>query len=339
MKFILPEFEVRDAIGSLSEIHGWGLSQSKIPNAWKVTKGKGINIVVADTGRPDHPDLDGAIVASINCTNEKDEFDYNGHSTAICSILCAQENDQGIVGICPEATITTVKVMGSDGSGDIPSLYNGLKFVLEEATSRGKRTGYTPNILVCSLGLKVPFPSFIEELFIKLYNAGVVIVCAAGNSGKEIEYPAAYPECIAVGSYDKEMKVSSFSAKGKKLEFTCPGQDIYACFLNGTYKIVRGTSFSGPFLSGIIALALAKHRDQELLTGKNDMKTVNDVRKHLVKYSSDIGKTGKDDEYGYGAINVEDLINSTESTESLPELIPFERVVTKKSWWKKLLGL
>lgn len=337
--FQLPEFEVRDAFGALGQSVGWGLTQTNVPKAWTVTKGGGINLYVLDCGQPRHPDLIGPIVAGVNCTKEKDQFDYNGHSTAICSILCAQENDEGLIGICPDSKIVTVKVMDSSGSGDIPSLYAGLKFVLDEALSRGQRTGYSPHLAICSLGSRDPFPAFIEDLIIKIYNAGVIMVCAAGNSGV-VEYPAAYEQCIAVGAYDKDQKVTNFSGKGNKLEFICPGQDIYTCWLNSGYKIVRGTSFSGPFLAGIISLALAKHRDQEAITGKNDMKTIQQVRQHLVKHAFDLGDKGKDNSYGYGAINVENLIFDEHSNENLPVLIPFDKPKKKeKPWWKKLLGI
>ena len=42
-----------------------------------------------------------------------------------------------------------------------------------------------------------------------------------------------------------------------------------------------------PFVVGIIALMLAKHRKQEKETGKNDCKTVDEIREHLLKYTID----------------------------------------------------
>lgn len=160
-----------------------------------------------------------------------------------------------------------------------------------------------------------------------------------GNSGK-IEYPAKYPWCISVGSYGQDGKVTSFSGKGNRLDFIAPGSEVYTCWTNDSYRIVKGTSFSSPYLSAIIALAISKHVAQKKLTGKSDMETVDSVRRHLIKYAKNFGPDGRDDESGYGSVDISKLINDPNDSEDLPVLTPFvPEPVKKKPWWKKLLGL
>jgi hypothetical protein len=64
-----------------------------------------------------------------------------------------------------------------------------------------------------------------------------------------------------------------------------------------------------PFITGVILLMLAKHKkEEELVGGENDCKTVEQIREHLLKYTDDRGAVGRDEDGGYGVIDVEDLI-------------------------------
>ena len=53
-------------------------------------------------------------------------------------------------------------------------------------------------------------------------EAGIIIVAAAGNKGV-VEYPANYPEVIAVGSVDSMAEIAEKSATGEDLELLAPG--------------------------------------------------------------------------------------------------------------------
>ena len=56
-------------------------------------------------------------------------------------------------------------------------------------------------------------------------------------------------------------------------------------------------------------LMLAKHRKEvEFVGGENDCVTVEQIREHLLKYTDDRGTVGRDNDWGYGVIDVEDLI-------------------------------
>jgi hypothetical protein len=144
----------------------------------------------------------------------------------------------------------------------------------------------------------------------KLYEMDIPVVCAAGNTGKGgVNWPAAYDETIAVAAYDKSGNIAYFSSRGEKVEWSAPGVGIYSTYLNNGYASLSGTSMACPFITGVILLMLAKHKkEEELVGGENDCKTVEQIREHLLKYTDDMGAVGRDEDWGYGVIDVEDLI-------------------------------
>ena len=69
-----------------------------------------------------------------------------------------------------------------------------------------------------------------------------------------------------------------------------------------------------PFMVGIVALMLSKHRKQEQETGMSDCRTVEDIREHLLKYTMDKGRLGKDNSWGYGVIDVKSMFGSSSNS-------------------------
>jgi subtilisin family serine protease len=160
----------------------------------------------------------------------------------------------------------------------------------------------------------------LESRIKKLYEMNIPVVCAAGNTGQGgVNWPAAYDETIAVAAHDKNGRVASFSSRGDRVEWAAPGVNIYSTYLNNGYASLNGTSMACPFVAGVIALMLAKHKRQEKETGKNDCKTVEQIREHLLKYTMDKGKIGKDNAWGYGVIDVEKLIGTKPEPKPTPE--------------------
>ncbi len=137
----------------------------------------------------------------------------------------------------------------------------------------------------------------------------IPVKCAAGNTGQGgVNWPAAFDDTIAVAAYDKHGNIASFSSRGDKVEWAAPGVNIYSTFLNKGYASLSGTSMACPFIAGVICLMLSKHKKQEKETGKNDCKTVKEIRQHLLKYTDDKGVAGKDNDWGYGVIDIDRLI-------------------------------
>lgn len=303
-KIGLPRFTVKQVYPSLSEIVDWGLVQNNIPKTWSITEGEGIIVFILDTsGVTTHPDLVENFTGGVNVSGSKTSEDIAGHGGACAGIIAAARNDSGVVGVAPKAKFFMVKVLGDEGYGSASAISRGLQFCYESLSKDIK-----PNIVSMSLGGAGPIGNSGHWIK-KLYEANVPVICAAGNSGKEgVNYPAKYPECIAVGAYDKDGNLANFSTTGDEIAFAAPGVNVCTTWKNGDYAVLNGTSFSCPFVAGIVALLLAKHKKQENETGLNDCRTVEEIKAHLIKHSIDKGALGKDKGWGWGIVNVEELI-------------------------------
>ena len=125
----------------------------------------------------------------------------------------------------------------------------------------------------------------------------VTVIAAAGNDGRDqINYPAAFPGVIAVGSTNSQDEVSSFSTRGEHLSVSAPGEDIWSLdtFDNNGYLTLDGTSMAAPFVSGVAALLMQKH---------GTALTPGQIRGMLEATAVDRGAAGYDDAYGHGRVN------------------------------------
>jgi subtilisin family serine protease len=308
----LPDFKVEEISTTFSQSFDWSLKYANIPNTWKVTQGEGMTIAVIDTGMPDHVDIGDNAVAGANLVDGEDIYDYNGHQTHCVGIICAKNNNQGFVGVAPKAKSVCFKALNKNGSGSYSQIAKALEAVKE----------LRPDVVSMSLGGSTPSVAMHE--FIKdLYAMNIPVVCAAGNSGfAGVGYPAAFPETIAVGAFDQYGKIAGFSSRGSQVDWAAPGANIYSTYLKNSYASLSGTSMACPFMAAIIALMISKHRKQEKETGKNDCKTVEDIRQHLLKYTNDKGNVGKDNDWGYGVVDIEKLITGESSKPTTTPLKP-----------------
>jgi subtilisin len=107
----------------------------------------------------------------------------------------------------------------------------------------------------------------LEDACNAAYNAGILVVAAAGNEGNRsgktdtIGYPAKYASVIAVGSINSSNIRSSFSSTGTALEIMAPGESIQSTYYNGGYATMSGTSMASPHVAGIAALIIAANHN------------------------------------------------------------------------------
>lgn len=233
---------------------GWGVKRINCEDFLTVNPKRRVRVAVIDTGiQADHPDLRDNIKGGINITgNPVDISDPNGHGTHVAGIIGALNNEIGIVGVMPKVDLYAVKVFNSKGEGSLTDIIRGLQWCINNRIK----------LINMSFGSPIDNPTF-KEVFKKAYQSGLIMVAAAGNDSIEhkMQYPAIYPETIAITSLNERNSISNFSSFGQGVDFIAPGDQILSTWNNGGYKLQSGTSMAAPHVTGAIAQILNKWGD------------------------------------------------------------------------------
>ncbi|XCP83714.1 S8 family peptidase [Roseburia hominis] len=245
--------------------------------------GQGITAAVLDTGISPHPDLVPRIIGWKDCVNGK-EFIYDdcGHGTHVTGILAGDGRcRQGLyAGIAPRAMLVCVKVLNQRGGGRIDDVIRGIRYVLSQKDRMHIR------IVNISIGT-LPHPENEKEQQLlvwveRLWDAGIVVVTAAGNLGPNsgsVTLPGISKKVITVGSCDLPLNTKNqkrpllYSGCGptadcvKKPDISAPGNAVSSCNFRYPRRSVQpyirknGTSMSTPMAAGAVALLLEKYPD------------------------------------------------------------------------------
>jgi major intracellular serine protease len=245
---------------------GWNITAFDLPKAWELSQGEGIVIAVLDTGCDlDHPDLINNLLPGYNFVNPgSPPVDDNGHGSHVIGTLVAENNDIGVVGVCPKTKVRPVKVLDGKGNGNLLNVAKGIRWAIEQKV----------DLISMSLGAPSPVAQ-VRKAIQAAAAAGITCFVAAGNAGntKDVFYPSAYPETIAIGAIDINMRRASFSNTGMNLDFMAPGVDIFSTVPDNWYATLSGTSMAQPFACGVAALVLsyvrAKRPDIVLKSSKD----------------------------------------------------------------------
>ncbi|GAH46977.1 unnamed protein product, partial [marine sediment metagenome] len=235
----LPPFQVEELKGPglLAALSNWAFKHYKVEGIWKHSTGKGVRVGILDTGRPEHKDIQ--IAKSIDFSGEG-ETDGNGHSTWVSGCYKASG---GFLGWAPGCEIFTAKVLDNNGEGAWPWMRKGLEWALEERCE----------IINISAGGEYGGDK-IQPILAKLAERGTLVVCAAGNAGNLIIYPASDVSTIAVGAIDKELERAAFSNFGWRMIVMAPGVKLLGCWLDNGYAEATGTSMSAPQVGNLLTL-------------------------------------------------------------------------------------
>jgi len=270
----------------------WGVASYGIPELWRRTKGEGVTVAVVDSGIAQHPSLNEVVVDHRNFTADTDPYDSLGHGTHVAGVIAA---NKGLAkGIAPAAKLLSLKVLGHSGMGRTESVAAAVRHAADANV----------DIVCMSLGSTNP-DSRLHEVIRYAHGRGVILVCAAGNDGGAVNYPAAFSETIAVGAVNNKGDACEFSSRGKEIAVAAPGQDITSTWLANGYATISGTSMAAPFVAGVLALYLSEQKaDGQKVTHA-------DVIKALGQTCRDVGAVGRDDVYGWGLLDPHKLLHYT----------------------------
>lgn len=274
-----------------------------------------VTVAVLDTGiNVDHSWFKGRIDnRSINLAVDKESSDYDdvtGHGSHVSGII--------VKGTTEKVKIMTVRIFDRSESASVLTLRLGVDY----ATTHGADVmnlslGYDTKMLKENLGSEDL--SFIDDSFSIAADLGATICVASGNEFANVStsYPACSGWTIAVGSIEpsqtnkNEYIHSDFSNFGELLDFCAPGGNISSawCKEDGDANADQmntesGTSMASPHLAAAAAMIKLKNPDY----------TQWDVYATMRDYVVDLGPEGKDEDFGYGYINLANYIEGEQDT-------------------------
>ena len=251
----------------------------------ETTKGKGVTICMVDTPVDIfHPSLSNAFIETLDLF-EVDETNEGSmlHGTTVAGVLVSQNQH---IGIAPKAKLFSV---GAFKAG--PSQPNNLKGSSSDV-AKALDVCIRQKVDVINLSFTGGKDSLVEKIVKKAISKGIVVVAAAGNGGKwgSSIYPALIPGVLTATAVDKNKKLFDMADKGRFIDYAAPGVNILTIAPGGKYKLATGTSISTAHVSGVAALLLSR----------KGSRNINSILKQT---AVDLGKPGRDQEYGDGLIS------------------------------------
>jgi len=291
MSYEIPDYDILNYYNTV-EIIDYNVKLINANSIWSKTRGESATVAILDTGIDlNHPDLSPNLKLALDFTHENDPQDFIGHGTHCAGIIAGCDNGVGIIGVAPRANLISLKVIAQN-KGSSTTLTKALQWVLDNHKL------HNINIVSMSLGGRNQDIS-VERLLKQLKEEGLIVVCAAGNSGQgsqsgsTVTFPArlaAKGLCISVGAVDHKGGLAGFSSSGSSGEvtFVSPGVEVYSTYIGNRYIKLSGTSMATPAIAGMLALIIS------LSPEINTLEEAVDKLKSLTK------SLGPMDKFGFG---------------------------------------
>jgi len=310
----------------------WNLEQMNAERTWGIQKGRSsVAVAVLDSGvayedyadprtrqafrkAPDWGDtrfLPGYDFVNGDAHPNDDEY----HGTHVASTIAeATNNGTGMAGLAFGCAIMPVKVLDDRGEGTFFDVAEGIDYAADYAEG-GERPVKVINLSLGSEG----FSQTVKNAIDRAFSGGVLVVAAAGNSGKAtIEFPANQSNVLAVGALDARKEKAFYSNTGAELDFVAPGgncdRDDNA---DGTrdcvfqqmpdpdfvemgrhdqfcYCGLDGTSMATPHVAAAAALLFSQ--------GFTDPGAVRSALEQTAERLGGASADGRNDTYGYGLV-------------------------------------
>lgn len=193
---------------------------------------------------------------TLRSNGDNDPTDGHGHGTHVSGIIAAQGNNAtGVAGICWDAAIVPLKVVGDDGSGLTSWMIAAVEYCVRNKIS----------VANASIG-GANFSGFCKAAIDAAGTQGnLLYVASAGNNGTDNDstpfYPASYdcPNIISVASTTSSGAVSSFSNRGlTSVDIAAPGSSITSTYpvskSASGYITLSGTSMAAPMVTAVAGL-------------------------------------------------------------------------------------
>ena len=199
------------------------------------------------------------------------------HGTFVAGII----GGSGIVsnfkyrGVAYGCNIISLKALNESGETGAFTILDAMQWVYDN------RKKFNIKVVCMSFGsTPLSFNDPLSKGAETLWNAGITVVAAAGNSGpnsETIKSPGINNKIITVGALDdcrddldcfdmNNFKIAEFSSRGPAFKYfkpdcVAPGVNINGLSNNKNYTKMSGTSVATPFIAGICALLNEKYKN------------------------------------------------------------------------------
>lgn len=266
----------------------WHLQYLKIEEAHGLSRGSGITVAVVDSGVMQHKDLRKNLLPGSDIVDSEQSnglIDEDGHGTRMAGIIAAHgRGSSGVLGIAPGAKVISIRNTVAGDNVDHDDVVLGVRAATRDSVD------------VMNVSLSSPPSVALDRAVEEALQKDIVMVAGTGNwpAVSTLRSPADIPGVLAVGAIDRDGKRAKFSLTGEEVQLCAPGVDIATTNNKDGYSLSEGTSAATAIVSGAAALVRSKFPD---LSGP-------EVVHRLTVTADDIGPRGRDDECGFGVLNI-----------------------------------
>lgn len=245
----------------------------------KQASGENVRIAVIDTGIDDtNPALSGVIAQQFDAMPDV-PIKARDHGTSVDGLIAGVG---ALEGMAPGAKIYHARAF-EGGKSTMDVILAALDWAADQ------------NVRIINMSFVGPKNELLGTACQNARAQGIVLVAAAGNNGPKAPYgyPAAFDSVIAVTATDAKDQLMPQANRGPYVFISAPGVEMVAPSGAGS-DVVTGTSFAAAIVTGAIANLLHAAPDS----------TADWVEKALSTTARDLGGHGRDNDFGYGLLDI-----------------------------------
>ena len=293
------------------------LELNKIEMIYENNENTPVTVAVLDSGIDrKHPDLEGKVLAFQDfVAGRAIPYDDYGHGTHVCGCIAGsgKASDGIYAGIVPNARLVIGKILDRRGDGRVEKMAEAMRWIME------LKDTYNIRVLNISIGTGKGYKDQEYDEILELLNEawyhGIMIVCAAGNSGPaggSISMLGMNRNIITVGCHEGRETYrfghpcQLYSGRGeisdlyRKPDIVAPGTEIISCkaapyrgktIFDKYYCKKSGTSMATAIVSGCCALFFEKNPEES-----NEY-----CKRRLLQTARNLGEAWN--KQGYGMVN------------------------------------